>query len=151
MGIDRLVAIFAGEDSIREVIAFPKTQSGSDPMTGAPKPVAPGVLGRPRAPARPAARTERPGHVAADDLFSGAADERLSARAPLAARLRPRTLDEIVGQQHLVGPGAPLRALIESDRLDLGHPVGAAGHRQDHPGLGGGHGHGQATSSRCRR
>ncbi len=44
VGIDRLAAIFAGEDSIREVIAFPKTQSGSDPMTGAPKPLAPGVL-----------------------------------------------------------------------------------------------------------
>jgi aspartyl-tRNA synthetase len=44
VGVDRLVAIFAGEDSIREVIAFPKTQSGSDPMTGAPKPLAPGAL-----------------------------------------------------------------------------------------------------------
>ena len=39
VGIDRLVAIFAGEDNIREVIAFPKTQSGSDLMTGAPKPI----------------------------------------------------------------------------------------------------------------
>ena len=55
--------------------------------------------------------------MAGDDLFSGAAAERLSSRAPLAARMRPRTLDEIIGQRHLVGPGAPLRALIESDRL----------------------------------
>ena len=38
-GIDRLVAILAGEENIREVIAFPKTQSGSDPMTSAPGPV----------------------------------------------------------------------------------------------------------------
>jgi len=37
VGIDRLVAIFAGEDNIREVIAFPKTQSGTDLMTSAPK------------------------------------------------------------------------------------------------------------------
>ncbi|MDH2902623.1 MAG: aspartate--tRNA ligase [Actinomycetota bacterium] len=37
VGIDRLVAIFAGEDNIREVIAFPKTQSGTDLMSGAPK------------------------------------------------------------------------------------------------------------------
>ncbi|MEY4174123.1 MAG: aspartyl-tRNA synthetase [Actinomycetota bacterium] len=39
-GIDRLVAILAGEENIREVIAFPKTQSGQDPMTNAPTPVA---------------------------------------------------------------------------------------------------------------
>jgi aspartyl-tRNA synthetase len=38
-GIDRLAAILAGEENIREVIAFPKTQSGSDPMTNAPTPV----------------------------------------------------------------------------------------------------------------
>jgi aspartyl-tRNA synthetase len=36
LGIDRLVAILAGEENIREVIAFPKTQSGVDPLTGAP-------------------------------------------------------------------------------------------------------------------
>jgi len=38
-GIDRLTAIFAGEENIREVIAYPKTQSGADLMTGAPKPI----------------------------------------------------------------------------------------------------------------
>ena len=38
-GIDRLAAILAGEDNIREVIAFPKTQSGLDPLTGAPLPI----------------------------------------------------------------------------------------------------------------
>ena len=43
-GTDRLVAILAGEENIREVIAFPKTQSGSDPMTNAPTPVDPAQL-----------------------------------------------------------------------------------------------------------
>jgi aspartyl-tRNA synthetase len=38
-GIDRLVAVLAGEENIREVIAFPKTQSGLDPLTGAPLPL----------------------------------------------------------------------------------------------------------------
>jgi aspartyl-tRNA synthetase len=38
-GLDRLVAVLAGEENIREVIAFPKTQSGLDPLTGAPSPV----------------------------------------------------------------------------------------------------------------
>jgi len=43
-GIDRLVAILAGEENIREVIAFPKTQSGSDPLTNAPTPIDPNQL-----------------------------------------------------------------------------------------------------------
>jgi len=43
-GIDRTVALFAGERDIREVIAFPKTKSASDPMTGAPAPVSPQQL-----------------------------------------------------------------------------------------------------------
>ncbi|MFP4511372.1 MAG: aspartate--tRNA ligase [Acidimicrobiales bacterium] len=43
-GIDRLVAILAGEENIREVIAFPKTQSGGDPLTEAPSPIDPAQL-----------------------------------------------------------------------------------------------------------
>ncbi|MGH8972079.1 MAG: replication-associated recombination protein A [Acidimicrobiia bacterium] len=52
-----------------------------------------------------------------DDLFTAAALGRLAGKAPLAARMRPRSLDELVGQEQLVGPGKPLRALIEADRL----------------------------------
>ena len=44
MGIDRIVAALAGQESIREVIAFPKAASGVDPLTGAPAPVDPGQL-----------------------------------------------------------------------------------------------------------
>ena len=51
------------------------------------------------------------------DLFSAAVEERLRATAPLAARLRPRTLDDVVGQEQLVGAGRPLRLLVEQDRL----------------------------------
>jgi putative ATPase len=51
------------------------------------------------------------------DLFSAAAAERLRTQAPLAARLRPRTIDDVVGQDHLVGAGKPLRRLVERDRL----------------------------------
>lgn len=55
--------------------------------------------------------------ASAPDLFADATRTRLSERAPLATRLRPRTLDEVVGQRHLVARGAPLRTLIEQDRL----------------------------------
>ena len=51
------------------------------------------------------------------DLFDHSLQEQLSAEAPLAARMRPRTLDEIVGQEHILGPGTLLRRAIEADRL----------------------------------
>jgi putative ATPase len=50
-------------------------------------------------------------------LFDSAVEEELARRAPLAARMRPERLDDVVGQRHLIGPGAPLRALVEADRL----------------------------------
>ncbi|MBC7338802.1 MAG: AAA family ATPase [Firmicutes bacterium] len=51
------------------------------------------------------------------DLFEQAREEREKREAPLAARMRPRTLDEMVGQGHILGPGTLLRRAIESDRL----------------------------------
>ena len=47
-----------------------------------------------------------------EDLFSSTTDER--QHAPLAERLRPQTPDEVIGQQHLLGPGKPLRLAFES-------------------------------------
>ena len=52
-----------------------------------------------------------------DDLFAAAASQRLERRQPLASRMRPIRLDDIVGQKHLLGPGKALRRLIEADRL----------------------------------
>ena len=51
------------------------------------------------------------------DLFTHAMHDRMRSEAPLAARMRPRTLDEFAGQQEIVGPGKLLRRAIESDRL----------------------------------
>src|SRR5512136_1892068 len=51
------------------------------------------------------------------DLFTHAMQQRLKDEAPLAARMRPRTLDEFVGQEHIIGPGKLLRRAIEADRL----------------------------------
>jgi predicted ATPase with chaperone activity len=52
-----------------------------------------------------------------DDLFSHAMNERIKEEAPLAARMRPRTLDEYIGQEHILGAGKLLRRAIEADRL----------------------------------
>src|SRR5437763_16244868 len=51
------------------------------------------------------------------DLFSEAAGRRLGASAPLAQRLRPATLEEFAGQEHVIGPGRALRLAIEQDRV----------------------------------
>jgi putative ATPase len=51
------------------------------------------------------------------DLFSDAASQRAGAIAPLAQRLRPRTLDEFVGQAHVLGAGSALRQAIAEDRV----------------------------------
>src|SRR5689334_19337649 len=63
--------------------------------------------------ARDVARTAGDGQ--AESLFDAAAREAEYAAAPLAVRMRPRSLDEVVGQQHLTGPGTPFRKLIDHD------------------------------------
>ena len=63
--------------------------------------------------ARHVARTAGDGQ--AESLFDAAAREAEHAAAPLAVRMRPRSLDEVVGQRHLTGPGAPFRKLIDHD------------------------------------
>ncbi|HVE77147.1 MAG TPA: replication-associated recombination protein A [Actinomycetota bacterium] len=52
-----------------------------------------------------------------DSLFTNALEEHFDEFAPLAARMRPQTLDDFVGQRHMVGPGSPLRSLIEADKM----------------------------------
>ena len=51
------------------------------------------------------------------DLFQQQAEDRLAKAAPRADRMRPRTLDAFVGQEHLVGPDGVLRRMIEADEL----------------------------------
>jgi putative ATPase len=52
-----------------------------------------------------------------EDLFPEEVEERGAPDAPLATRMRPRTLDEVVGQRHILGPGKLLRRAIEADRI----------------------------------
>ena len=73
------------------------------------------------------------GVLAMDDLFS-LSDEQVAAEAPLAARMRPRTLAEFVGQEHIVGPGTVLRAAVEGGAALQHDLLRAAGLRQDDAG-----------------
>ena len=50
-------------------------------------------------------------------LFPEPVEAAIPANAPLAERMRPRTLDEVVGQEHLIGPAGVLRRMVETDRL----------------------------------
>ena len=52
-----------------------------------------------------------------DDLFASSTEEMIAEDAPLATRMRPRTLAEYAGQQHILGPGKLLRRAIEADRI----------------------------------
>ena len=78
---------------------------------------------------RSSARRARP--AVADDLFSAVAEDRLRAQAPLAARLRPRTIDDVVGQAQLLGPGPPAAPPRRAGPPVVGAAVGPARHRQD--------------------
>src|SRR4051794_19959146 len=51
------------------------------------------------------------------DLFGDVRKKNMSRVAPLAVRMRPRTLEEFVGQEHFLGPGKLLRRMLEADRL----------------------------------
>jgi putative ATPase len=51
------------------------------------------------------------------DLFDAQGSDALSRRAPLAERLRPKSLNEVIGQDHLTGPGGPLRTAVEKGRI----------------------------------
>ena len=51
------------------------------------------------------------------DLFAHTAQQRIQQEAPLAARMRPRTLEEFVGQGHIIGHGRLLRRAIQADQL----------------------------------
>ena len=129
-GIDRLVALLAGEENIREVIAFPKTQSGLDPLTGAPTPVAgqgswpTSAFGccrrdrRPepcmvRSPARRKVEPGRPGRSVREQPGGPPRGARRRWR-PACGRARSTRSS---ARSTCSAPGQPLRALIEADRL----------------------------------
>ncbi len=63
------------------------------------------------------ARPRSQGTIASMDLFEHGRRRQIEQEQPLAARMRPRTLEEFVGQEHIVGPGRLLRRAIQADQL----------------------------------
>jgi putative ATPase len=58
-----------------------------------------------------------PGYNLAMDLFTHGRKAQMEKESPLANRMRPRTLDEYVGQEHIIGPGRLLRRAIQADQI----------------------------------
>ena len=69
------------------------------------------------------------------DLFDYMREKDMEKESPLASRLRPRTLDEVVGQQHIVGKDKLLYRAIQADKLGSIIFYGPPG-TKDHPGQG---------------
>ena len=118
-GIDRLVAILAGEENIREVIAFPKTQSGADPMTHSPLPGRPG-------PARPA-RHPRPARGPDGDGPDGV--ER-SATPAATSSGRPSPTASCPGGRRPDGRTGDRSRLRRGPQRHLARPSGMGGRRR---------------------
>lgn len=78
-------------------------------------------------------------------LFSAFADR------PLADRLRPSALEDIMGQDHLLGEGGPLRLMADSGKMTSFYSVGAARLRKNHAGAHSGDAHVHAFRSSLRR
>ena len=104
-GIDRLAAILCGEDNIREVIAFPKTQSGADPLTGAPSAIDPAQL------TELGLRTLPPSRSGAGTRREGSEGEALGtlAEGDVDAAHRGRAVVGLPAPAHLVGAAAGCR------------------------------------------
>ena len=84
------------------------------------------------------------------DLFARAAAKDRRGQ-PLAERMRPRTLAEFVGQEHLLGPGKLLRRALEAKELPSLILWGPPGHREDDAGAPAGRRGAARASCRCRR
>ena len=105
--VEILTAIYRSQRD-RKPVRFPlEAKPGSEQFDGRLVPIA----------QRPTCVSAHFRYNAGMDLFDHARKEQIEREAPLAARMRPRTLDEFVGQEHIVGPGRLLRRAIQADQL----------------------------------